>query len=106
MAAAVMMQRPTIAQRNADQRLLRRGGRLRDRCGNLARLAVAEARAALAVADDDERGETEALAALHRLRHAVDVDELFDQLFAAILIAVARPAIVAAATAKIGRAHV
>src|SRR3546814_15485897 len=89
MAAAVMMQRPTIAQRNADHRLLRRGRRLRDRFGNLERLAVAEARAPLALADDHERGETAALAALHRLRHAVEVDELFDQLLAAFLIAVA-----------------
>ena len=60
---------------------------------------MTETGAALAVADDDERGETEALAALHGLGHAIDVDELFDQLFAAIL--VARATIVAAATATI-----
>src|SRR5690606_10933168 len=84
---------------NADHRLLRRSGCLRDCLGNLARLAVAEARAALAVADDDERGETKALTALHRLRDAVDVHELFNQLFAAIL--VARAPVVAAATATV-----
>jgi hypothetical protein len=57
---------------------------------------MTETDTALAVADDDERGKAEALAALHRLRHAVDVDELFDQLFAAIL---ALRATIVAATA-------
>jgi hypothetical protein len=60
---------------------------------------MTETGAALAVADDDERGETEALAALHGLRDAVDVNELFDQLFAALF--VARTTIVAAATATV-----
>src|SRR3546814_11177736 len=85
MAAAVVVQRAAVAQRNADHRLLRRGGRLRNRLGNLTRLAVAETGPALAVADDDERVEAEALAALHRLRPAVAVDQLFDQLFPASL---------------------
>ena len=39
-----------------------------------------EANAALLVANDDESCETEALAALHNLRHAVDVDQLVDEL--------------------------
>ena len=60
---------------------------------------MTETGAALAVADNDERGETEALAALHGLRDAVDVDELFDQLLAALF--VARAAVVAAAAATV-----
>src|SRR6185369_1540551 len=80
MAEAVVVKRTPVAQRNADHRLLRRGSRLADRFGNLTGLAVAEARAALAVADHHERGKAEALAALHGLGDAVDVDELLDQL--------------------------
>src|SRR3989344_2743038 len=97
MAEAIMVQRAAFAQRNANHRLLGSGGRLRNGFGHFARLAMTETGAALAVADDDERGETEALAALHGLRDTVDVDELFDQLFAAII--VARTPIVAATTA-------
>ena len=47
---------------------------LLDRRGDLLGLAVAEADATRAVADDDERGEREAAAALDDLRDAVDVD--------------------------------
>ena len=95
-----MVQRAAVAQRNADHRLLRRGGRLADRFRHFARLAVAEAGAALAVADDDQRREAEALAALHRLGDAVDVDELLDQLLAAVVVAATAAAtIVATATA-------
>src|SRR5688572_27580919 len=104
MAEAVMMQRPALAQRHADHRLLGRRGRLGDRLGHLARLAVAEAGPALAVADHDQGREAEALAALHGLRDAVDVDELLDQLLAAVIVAartaaavVATPAAAAAA---------
>ena len=43
------------------------------------RLAGAVADAAVAVADDDERREGEVLAALDDLRHAVDVDDVVDQ---------------------------
>src|SRR5213076_3101061 len=43
--------------------------------GNLARLAVAEADAVDLVADDDERREREAAAALDDLRDAVDLDD-------------------------------
>src|SRR5690606_7689085 len=53
---------------------------------------------ALAIADDHERGETEALTALHGLGNAVDVDELFDQLLPLILTATAT-AIVTTTTA-------
>ena len=92
MAEAVMVQRAAFAQRHADHRLLGRRGRLGDRLGHLARLAVAEAGAALAVADHDQRREAEALAALHRLGDAVDVDELLDQLLAAVVVAAAAAA--------------
>jgi hypothetical protein len=40
---------------------------------------VTVADAALLVTDDDERGETEASATLHHLRHTIDVDELVDE---------------------------
>src|SRR5439155_10563452 len=66
MAGAVMMQRTAFAQRDADHWLFRSRGRLRDRLGYLARLAVAEPGTALAVADHHQRCKAEALAALHR----------------------------------------
>ena len=55
-------------------------GRLADGLGHLARLAAAVADPALAVADDHQRREAEAPAALHHLGHAVDADQLVDQL--------------------------
>src|SRR4029078_12137167 len=85
-AEPVVVERAAVAQRNADHRLLRRGGRLRNRFRNLTSLAVAEAGAPLVVAAAHERREAEALAALHGLRDAVDVDELLDQLLAAIVV--------------------
>jgi hypothetical protein len=99
MAEPVMVQGAAVAQRHADHRLLGGGGRLGDRLGHLAGLAVAEAGAALAVADDDQSREAEALAALHRLGDAVDVDELLDQLLAAILVGIAAAAAVVAPAA-------
>ena len=99
-ALAVMVQRAAVAQRNADHRLLGGRGRLGDGFRHFARLAVTEAGAALAVADHDQRGEAEALAALHGLRDAVDVDELLDQLLAAFVVAATAAAtVVATATA-------
>ena len=67
MAETIMVQGAAIAQRHAQHRLLRRCGRLGDRLGHLAGLAMAEAGAALAIANDHERREAEALAALHSL---------------------------------------
>ncbi len=75
-AFAVVMQRAGVAERHAEQIAARGLGGLADRFRHFARLAVAEADAALEVADDDERGEAEALTALHDLGDAVDVDEL------------------------------
>ena len=87
-AVDVVMQRAAFAQRHADQRALGGFRRLADRLRHFARLAVAEADAALLVADDDERGEAEATAALHHLGDAIDVDETVDE-FAVALFALA-----------------
>src|SRR5688572_19289989 len=99
MAHAVMVEGATLAQRHPDHRLLGGGGRLGDRLGHLAGLAVAEAGPALAVADDDEGREAEALAALHRLGDAVDVDQFLDQLLAAVVVAAAAAAALVAPAA-------
>ena len=77
---------------------MRRFRRLADRLGHLARLAVAEADAALQVAHDDERGEAEALAALDDLGDAVDVHELLGELAIAILA-------IPAAVSSLGTCH-
>ena len=89
----VVMQRAAFAQRHADQRALGGFRRLADRFRHFARLAVAEADAALLVADDDERGEAETTAALHHFGDAIDVDQTIHKF------AVARPIPIAAATA-------
>ena len=74
------MQGAALAQRHTHEIAFRRIGRLADRFRNLARLAVTEPDAALLIADDDERSEAEAPAALHHLGDAVDVDELVGEL--------------------------
>ena len=93
-AVDVVMQRAALAQRHADDAALGGFRRLADRLRHFARLAVAEADAALLVADDDERGEAEAASALHHFRHAIDVDEAVDELAVALL-----PVVPAAAAA-------
>src|SRR6185312_14957012 len=87
----VVVQRAAGTQRHEDHVALGALGRLADGLRHLACLAVAEADAALLVADDDERGEAEATAALHHLGDTVDVDELVDE-FAVALFAVAATA--------------
>ena len=87
----VVMQRPALAQRHAHDAALRGLGRLADRLGHFARLAVAEADPALLIADDDERGEAEATSALHHLRHPIDVHEAIDKLAVALLAVRSRP---------------
>jgi hypothetical protein len=62
---------------------------------------MAEARTALAVADHDQRGEAKALAALHGLGDAVDMNQLFDQLFATLVLVVATTIIATAAATAI-----
>ena len=84
LAAHVMMQRAALAQRHLDQIALGGFGRLADRLGHFARLAVAETDPALLVADDDQRGKAEAPAALDHLGDAIDVNELVDELAVAI----------------------
>src|SRR5262245_63551159 len=79
------MQRTAFAQRHAQEAALGRLGGLADRLRHLARLAVAEPHPALLVADDDQRGKAEAPAALHHLRHAIDVHELVDKFAVALL---------------------
>src|SRR5215510_896184 len=76
----VVVERAAFAQRHPDQIPLGGIGRLADRFRHLARLAVAEADAALLVADHHERREAEATSALHHLGHTVDVDELIGEL--------------------------
>ena len=84
-AVHVVMQRAAFAQRDPHDAALGGLGRLADRLRHFARLAVAEADAALLIADDDERGETEPPAALHHLRHAIDVHEAIDEFAVALL---------------------
>src|ERR1700730_18131319 len=84
-AGDIVVQRAAFAQCDARQVALGRLGRLADRLGNFARLAVAESDPALLVADHDQRRKAEALAALDDLRHAIDVDELVDELAVALL---------------------
>src|SRR5207342_810671 len=79
-----VMQRAAFAQGDARQITLRRLGRLADRLGNFARLAVTETDPALLVADHHQRRKAEALAALDDLRHAIDVDQLVDELAVAL----------------------
>ncbi len=77
-----------LDHRNGDQSLTRLLDALADRFGNFACLADRKAHAALAVADDDERAETETLAAFDDLRHAVDAH---DGLLEARVVAIAPP---------------
>src|SRR6185312_4561764 len=80
MAKHVVMQGAAFAQGHADHAAARLLGCLADGFRDLARLARAVARAAFAVADNDNRGEAEAPSALHHLGDTVDADELFDEL--------------------------
>src|SRR3546814_17869759 len=77
MTAAIMVQRAAVAQRNANHRLLRGGGRLRNRFGHFARLAMPETGAPLAVPADHESAANDAPAALPRLWYPGGVRELF-----------------------------
>src|SRR5581483_1032633 len=83
-AVHVVVQRAAFAQRHAGEPALGGIGCLADCFRHLAGLAVAEADAALLVADDDERGEAEAPAALYHLGHTVDMDELVDEFAVAL----------------------
>src|SRR4051794_35913885 len=93
-----MVQRAAVLERDADHRLLGGCRRLGDGFRHFARLAMTEANTACTVAHDDERRKAEALAALHRLGDAVDVDQLLDQLLTAIIVLVVTTIAVVAAT--------
>src|SRR5690606_6146158 len=84
-ALHVVVQGAGFAQRHADHLALGLLGRLADGFRDLAGLSVAEADAALLIANDDERGKTEAPAALHYLGHAVDVHQAIYKLAIALL---------------------
>src|SRR5690606_13011054 len=90
----VVMQRAPFTQRHAGEAALGRLRRLTDRLGHLTRLAMAEADPALLIADHHQCRKAEALAALHHLSDAVDVDELVDELAIALV-----PSAIAAAFA-------
>ena len=80
----VMVQRTARTQRHEDHVALGALGRLADGLRHFARLAVAEADAALLVADDDESCEAETAATLDHLGDAVDVNELVDETVVAL----------------------
>jgi hypothetical protein len=77
-AGAVVVQGAALAQRHADHGLLGLFRGLADGFGHFARLAVAEAHAALLVAHHHQGGEGEPAAAFDGRGHAVDVDQLLD----------------------------
>jgi hypothetical protein len=88
-----VVQRAAFLQRHADQATLGLLGGLADALGHLLGLALAEADAAALVADDHERGEAEALAALDGLGHPVDRDQTVGEFRGFLaLIAAASPA--------------
>ena len=63
-----------LGQRNLEHVLLGVLDALADSDGHLGRLAHADTDVAVAIADDDERGQAEATAALDDLGNAVDVN--------------------------------
>src|SRR5690606_18856158 len=77
-AVAVVVQGAVLAQRNLDHGLLGFFGRLADGFRHFARLAMTEADAAFAVADDHQGREREPAAAFDGRGHAVDVHQLLD----------------------------
>jgi hypothetical protein len=85
MANAVMMQSAAFLQRNADHCLLGSSGSLLDGFWHFACLALAKASATLAITHHNECRKAEALAALHCFGNAVDVNQLLNQFFAAIV---------------------
>src|SRR6185503_6869855 len=107
-AAAVVFAHHVVRDRvalelHADEVLVRVGGALLDGVRHFVGLAVADADLALAVADDGERGEGEAAAALHDLGATVDEDDLLDHRRAVaflrlVAVVAARAAIAAGAT--------
>ena len=87
-----LMRNGVVGQRNRDQVLLRRFDRFADGLGNFLGFAAAVSDVSAFIADNDERAETQVLAALNHFGHAVDgnhgvfqlklrcIDTLIDQL--------------------------
>ena len=90
-------------QRDAEEVLASLFDTLGDRGGNLFGLAVADTDHALAVTDDDQRGEAEAPTTLDDLGDAVDGDDALEvvALLAAAVAAAAATAVVTTATAAV-----
>ena len=79
-----------LDHRHGDQTLLGLLDALANRLGNFARFADGKADLALAIADDDERAEAEALSALDDLRDAIDAHDGF---FESAVVAIATASI-------------
>src|SRR5690349_11471460 len=80
------MEQRAVVELDAHHRLARALHRLRDRDRHFACLAVTEADAAVAVADDGECREAHLAAALDGLRHAIDRDQLLEEAVAVFAI--------------------
>ena len=87
----VVVKRPALAQRDPNHLALGLFRGLANGFGHFLGLALAKPHATLLVADDDECGKAEALAALHGLRHTVDRDEAVAEFRR--FVAVAAPAV-------------
>src|SRR5690606_31158707 len=87
--------------RDAEEALLRLLDTLGDSRGHLLGLPVADAYRAVAVADDDERREAEAAAALDDLRDAVDRDDALEELALVARVATVVPTVVPTLTAAL-----
>jgi len=97
------MQRAPFAQMDADQSALGLFGGLADRFRNFALLAGAETDAPARIADHHQGGKAEPPAAFHHLGHAVDADQLVDQVAVA---ATARITAVSASSASWFTCHI
>jgi hypothetical protein len=83
-ARHVVMQSPTFTQRHLHQAALGGLRRLAYSLWDFTGLTMTEADPALLIAYDHKRRETEAPTALDDLRHAVNVNELIDELAVAL----------------------
>src|SRR6185312_10649115 len=109
MAAHFVMNGAAFLQRDADQRLLGVVGGLADGFRHFARLAMAVADPAGAIAHHHQSGKAEAAATLHDLGDTVDVHQLVDQvavLFLAVPAATAFTTATAFATSTITAAAI
>src|ERR1700730_7387229 len=96
MPVHIVVQRAAFLHRHANHGALGAIGRLADRFRHFTGLAGAVADAALLVAHHHQGGKGETTAALHHLGHAVDRDQLVDQVVATLVAAITIPAAAAA----------